>query len=300
MKNNYFIIIIVILFILVADYSFPAEIIADDDYGVRAEFIQGKAVPGDIVTLRLKFKIPPGFKLPENPEIAGLNGFDIVKKRTMTDGIDIDIFVDRMDDLHLTALEIYLYNKKGGQKALKSNPVVLSVKPKIIVKPTENLLRPVKGIISSGYGLKKVLLIIFSAICIILAAIAVYFFIKYRRNKKSGPAAPSLPPHIKALNRIDSLVLSGIPDRYERRNFCFILSEILREYVKGIRGFNALEMTVDEISRVVKEKDDIELLGVLKKMDLVKFADIFINASSLEKQVGLSREYINKTKPEEI
>lgn len=300
MKNNYFIIIIIILFILVADYSFPVGIIAKDDYGVRAEFIQKKAVPGNIVTLSLKFKIPPGFKLPENPEIAGLNGFDIVKKRNMTDGIGIDIFVDRMDDLHLTALEIYLYNKKGGQKALKSNPAVLSVKPGISVKPTENLLRPVKGIISSGYGLKKVLLIIFSAICIILAAIAAYYFIKYRRSKKFGPAAPSLPPHINAFNRIDSLVLSGIPDRYGRRSFCFILSEILREYVKGIRGFNALEMTLDEISRVVKEKDDIQLLGVLKKMDLVKFADTFISASSLEEQVGLSRKYINKTKPGEI
>ncbi|MBL0699779.1 MAG: hypothetical protein JJV92_02715 [Desulfosarcina sp.] len=78
------------------------------------------------------------------------------------------------------------------------------------------------------------------------------------------------------------------------------MSEILREYVKGIRGFNALEMTLDEISKVVKEKDDIKLLGVLKKMDLVKFAHTFISASSLEEQVGLSREYINKTKPEEI
>ncbi len=299
MRNNYFILII-ILFIPVADYSFPAGIIADNNYGVHAEFIQEKAVPGDIATLRLKFKIPPGFKLPESPEIAGLNGFDIVKTRNITDGIDIDIFVDRMDDLHLPALEIYLYNKKGGQKALKSNPAVLPVQPAISVKPTENLLRPVKGIISGGYGLKKILLIVFSAICILLAAIAVYYFIKYRRSKKSAPAAPPLPPHIKALNRIDSLVLSGIPDRYERRNFCFILSEILREYVKGIRGFNALEMTVDEISRVVKEKDDIKLLGVLKKMDLVKFADTFISASSLEEQVVLSREYINKTKPEEI
>ena len=207
----------------------------------------------------------------------------------------------------MPALEIYLYNKEGydknkkdGQKTLQSNPVVLSVQPAISVKPTENLLRPVRGIISGGYGIKKVLLIIFLAICIILAAIAVYYFIKYRKNKKSGRATPVLPPHINAFNRIDSLVLSGIPDRYGRRSFCFILSEILREYVKGIRGFNALEMTLDEISKVVKEKDDIKLLGVLKKMDLVKFADTFISVSSLEEQVGLSREYINKTKPEEI
>ncbi|MCD6225172.1 MAG: hypothetical protein J7K32_06580 [Deltaproteobacteria bacterium] len=306
MKNNYFIIIIILL-ILVADYSFPVGIIADDDYDVRAEFIQKKAVPGEIVTLCLKFKIPPGFKLPDNAEIAGLNGFDIVRKNNLPDGIDVDIFVDRVDDLDLPALEIYLYNKEGynknkkdGQKMLQSNPVVLSVQSAISVKPTENLLRPVRGIISGGYGIKKLLLIVFLAICIILAAIAVYYFIKYRRNKKSGQAAPVLPPHINAFNRIDSLVLSGIPDRYGRRSFCFILSEILREYVKGIRGFNALEMTLDEISKVVKEKDDIKLLGVLKKMDLVKFADTFISASSLEEQVGLSRAYINKTKPGEI
>jgi hypothetical protein len=302
MKNNYSIIIIVIivLFILFADYSFPVGIITDDDYDVRAEFIQKQAVPGDIVTLSLKFEIPPGFELPDDAEVAGLSGFDIVEKRNMRDGIYIDIFVDRMDDLHLPVLEIYLYNKKSGQKkALKSNPAVLSVKPGISVKPTENLLRPIKGIISGGYAIKKVLLILFSVICIILAAIAAYYFIKYRRSKKFSHGAPSLPPHINALNRIDSLVSSGIPDRYGRRSFCFVLSEILREYLKEIRGFNALEMTLDEISKAVKEKDDIKLLGVLKTMDMVKFANIFISASSLEKQVELSREYINKTKPEE-
>ena len=294
MKRNCLLIFIT-LFILIS-----CQTIADDLYAVSAQFAQKKATPGDIASLRLTFTIPPGFKLPDNAEIAGLDNYDIVKKKNLTNGISIDIFVDKIEDINLPVLEIYLYNKDGKKKALKSNPVVLPVESLVKVKPAENLLRPVKTIISSSYGIKKVLLIIFSVICIIFAVIAAYYFIKYVKSKKSGHAAPSLPPHINALNRIDSLLLSGIPDRYGRRGFCFILSEILREYMGTIRDFNALEMTTHEISKAAKKKADLELLKILKRMDLVKFADTFISGTVLEEQIGLSREYINKTKPEGI
>ena len=294
MKRNCLLIFIT-LFILIS-----CQTIADDLYAVSAQFAQKKAAPGDIASLRLTFTIPPGFKLPDNAEIAGLDNYDIVKKKNLTNGISIDIFVDKIEDINLPVLEIYLYNKDGKKKALKSNPVVLPVESLVKVKPAENLLRPVKSIISSGYGIKKILLIIFSVICIIFAVIAAYYFIKYFKSKKSGHIAPALPPHINALNRIDSLLLSGIPDKYGQRNFCFTLSEILREYMGAIRDFNALEMTTHEISGAAKEKADLELLKILKRMDLVKFADTFISGTVLEEQIGLSREYINKTKPEEI
>jgi len=298
--RNYFLLIFISLFLFAPDCFGSSGSVLSADYEVTAQFVQKKAAPGDIVSLHLNFKNPSGLKLSDNAEIAGLDNYDIVGKKNLANGISMDIFVDRMEDINLPSLEIYLYDKDGKQKVLKSNPVLLPVEPLVKVKPAENLLRPAKSIISSGYGFKKVLLIILSIIFIILAAVAAYYFIKYFKKKKAASATPALPPHINAFNRIDALILSGIPEGGKKRGFCFILSEILREYMGRIRDFNALEMTTHEISGVVKEKSDLELLNILKGMDLVKFADISISASNLEEQIALSREYINKTKPEKI
>ncbi len=298
--KKYCLLIFIFLFIFTPECFCSRGAISGNDYEVTAQFMQKKAAPGEIVNLHLNFKIPSGFTLSDNAEITGLNNYDIVGKKNLAKGISIDIFVDRMEDINLPPLEICLYDKDGKQKMLKSNPLVLPVEPLVKVKPGENLLRPAKSIISSGHGIKKVLLIVFLIIVIILVVIAAYYFIKYFKSKKSGPGAPALPPHLHAFNRIDGLLLSGIPDGDKKRGFCFILSEILREYMGGIRAFNPLEMTTHEISGVVKEKADLELLNILKKMDMVKFADTFISASNLEEQIELSREYINRTKPKEI
>ncbi|MCK5507892.1 MAG: hypothetical protein KAI50_05160, partial [Desulfobacterales bacterium] len=277
MKRNFFLIIIVIS-LFISNCLIPCKIIAGNyaDYAVRAEFIPKKATPGDIITLRLSFEIPAGFKLPDNPEVTGLKDFDILKKTNIANGIKIDMFVDSMEDINLPCLEIYVYDQNGKQKTLKSNPAVLAVEPLIKVKPAENLLRPIKGLISTKYGIKRILLLVLTAVLIILVIIAVCFIFKYRQRRKLCPKVPVLAPYLKALNRIDELVAPGIPDGREGKAFCFILSEILREYMGAIRSFNALEMTTHEIAGIVKDKSDIQLLNLLKRIDPVKFADAFM------------------------
>ncbi|MEA1900961.1 MAG: hypothetical protein U9N47_09420, partial [Thermodesulfobacteriota bacterium] len=80
MMKRYFFLIIIVISLFISDCLIPGKIIAGNyaDYAVRAEFIQKKAVPGDIITLRLSFEIPAGFKLSDNPEIKGLKDFDIL------------------------------------------------------------------------------------------------------------------------------------------------------------------------------------------------------------------------------
>ncbi len=297
--KRYFLLIIIVISLFISNCLIPGKIIADD-YAVRAEFIQKKAVPGDIITLRLSFEIPVGFKLPDNPEITGLKDFDILEKTIWANGIKIDMFVDSMEDINLPGLEIYIYDQDGKQKTLKSNPAVLAVEPLIKVKPAENLLRPIKGLMSTKYEIKRILLPVLAVFLIILVIIAIYFIVKYLKRRKSDPEVLVVPPYLKALNRIDELVAPGIPDGKEGKAFCFILSKILREYMGEIRNFNALEMTTNEIVGVVKDKADIQLLNLLKRIDLVKFADIFMSKTAFEEQVSLSLEYINRTKPEEV
>lgn len=300
--KRYFFLIIIVISLFISDCLIPGKIIAGNyaDYAVRADFIPKKAVPGDIITLRLSFEIPAGFKLPDNPEIKGLKDFDILKKSNRANGIEIDMFVDSMEDINLPGLEIYVYDQDGKQKTLKSNPAVLAVEPLIKVKPAENLLRPIKELIFTEYGIKRILLLVLAAVLIILVIIAIYFIFKYHQRRKSDLKVPAQVPYLKALNRIDELVAPGIPDGRDGKAFCFILSEILREYMGAIRNFNALEMTTHEIAGLVKDKGDIQLLNLLKRIDLVKFADAFMSKTAFEEQVSLSLEYINQTKPKEV
>lgn len=297
--KRYFLLIIIVISLFISNCLIPGKIIGDN-YAVRAEFIQKKAVPGDIITMRLSFEIPVGFKLPDNPEITGLKDFDILEKTIWANGIKIDMFVDSMEDINLPGLEIYIYDQDGKQKTLKSNPAVLAVEPLIKVKPAENLLRPIKGLMSTKYEIKRILLPVLAVFLIILVIIAVYFILKYLKRRKSDTEVLVVPPYLKALNRIDELVAPGIPDGKEGKAFCFILSEILREYMGAIRNFNTLEMTTNEIAGVVKDKADIQLLNLLKRIDLVKFADIFMSKTAFEEQVSLSLEYINRTKSKEV
>ncbi|MBC2696593.1 MAG: hypothetical protein HF982_15215 [Desulfobacteraceae bacterium] len=293
---------IIIISLFINDCLIPCKIIAGNyaDYAVQAEFIPKEAAPGDIITLRLSFEIPVGFKLPDNPKITGLKNFDILNKINRANGIEIDMFVDSMEDINLPGLEIYVYDQDGKQKTLKSNPAILAVKPLIKVKPAENLLRPIKGLISTEYGIKRILLLIMASVLIILVIIAVYFIFKYHQRRKLCPEVPAQVPYLKALSRIDELVAQGIPNGKEGKAFCFILSEILREYMGAIRNFNALEMTTHEIAGLVKDKGDVQLLNLLKRIDLVKFADAVMSKTSFEEQVSLSLEYINQTKPKEV
>ena len=82
------------------------------------------------------------------------------------------------------------------------------------------------------------------------------------------------------------------------KSFYFRLSEISREYLGSIRGFNALEMTTDEIARRVVDNNDRELVLMLKNMDRIKFSDFFLNKQAIQKNIDSLFDYINNTMTE--
>jgi hypothetical protein len=252
---------------------------------------------GEMLPCYLDFKLPEGFKLPKELEIKGIKGFEVTEKRMSPNGIEIDVFVDRVDELKLPSITIVCYDKDGKQKELESNPVILKVES-TIDHASPDMLRPIKGIVSTKYTLKTYLIIALSGAILIIIIILCYFFYRRKKNKEYVASFDIIPPHIKALDDIDLLIAKGLPASGEIKTFYFKLSEILRQYVENIRGFHALEMTTDEIAGVVKEDEDRKLLPLLRRIDLIKFANFFVKPSNVEEHILFSREYINKTKPE--
>lgn len=89
------------------------------------------------------------------------------------------------------------------------------------------------------------------------------------------------PAHVIAYEKLDRLVAQNLPDQGETKQFYFRLSEVMRDYIGRRYGFDALEMTSDEIRRRLRglEADapstegDLAMRDFLQETDLVKFAD---------------------------
>ena len=273
------------------------ESVFAEDPEVQAVFKESSPRIGEVVSLFLKFTLPSGYNLPDNLEIKGIDQFDILKKKIIKGGIEVDLLVDRPDEINVPALEIYCYTKEGEKKVLKSGPARLKVVSTINKKSSPDLLRPVKGIISTKLDLLDYAFV-FSGI-IFLSGLIFFAYRIYKRMKmkKAFKADPVIPPHIKAMHDLENLLSGGTPDNSQIKRFYFRLSEILREYIGKIRAFNPLELTVDEISGFVKKKEDFMALDLLKQIDLVKFADFEMSSPKIKEHLALSREYINTTKP---
>jgi len=80
------------------------------------------------------------------------------------------------------------------------------------------------------------------------------------------------------------------------KDFYFGFSEILRRYLEAIRGFPAAEYTLEEIVRAVKKKEDQPLLSLLRRADMVKFADSTATTARKDEDMGTALVYIESTR----
>jgi hypothetical protein len=81
------------------------------------------------------------------------------------------------------------------------------------------------------------------------------------------------------------------------------LTDALRQYMEARFGFNAMEMTSDEIIEKLSEQPDKEWIGELRELfqmsDLVKFAKFKPLINENDMNLINAIDFINKTKVEE-
>ena len=97
------------------------------------------------------------------------------------------------------------------------------------------------------------------------------------KREAAKPPPPPIPPHVTALERLAALDTEGHIAHETYKELFLELSEIVREYVGGRWGFDALEMTTREInhaleSRFVEAAIRQRLDVFFASSDLVKFA----------------------------
>ncbi|NDV59967.1 BatD family protein [Bacteroides sp. 519] len=146
-------------------------------------------------------------------------------------------------------------------------------------------------------------LIVLTLLTIPLLILLIYFIIRIRDNKpiiRKVKIEPKIPPHILAIQEIEKVKSEKAAHNRDPKEYYTELTDIIRNYIYGRFGFNALEMTSSEIIEKlldINEKEDMkELKELFQTADLVKFAkhDPLIN----EKDANLisAIDFINETK----
>ena len=116
--------------------------------------------------------------------------------------------------------------------------------------------------------------------------------------------APPLPAHVVALAALETLHGEKLWQSGEYKLYYSTLSDILRTYLAGRFEVGAMEMTTDEIAASLREvdieqKQKMNLLGVLRDADLVKFAKATPEAEENEGAFDKALNFVENTKPVE-
>ncbi len=121
-----------------------------------------------------------------------------------------------------------------------------------------------------------------------------------------------IAPHKAAMQKIERIKSENawqqadseqvIPNEVTKEYYT-LLTDTLREYIRERYGFNAMEMTSDEIIEKLQSQNDPTALSELRELfttaDLVKFAKYQTQITENDRYLLTAIEYINTTKQED-
>lgn len=114
--------------------------------------------------------------------------------------------------------------------------------------------------------------------------------------------APPLPPHIAAIQALETLHNQKLWQSGRHKQYYSGLTDILRTYLAARYGFGAMEMTSDEILAEIRhyelpQKCLMDLQTILRDADLVKFAKAQPESTTNEDNYLKAYYFVEETKP---
>ena len=139
---------------------------------------------------------------------------------------------------------------------------------------------------------------------VVLLALGILLWKRLRRGTKPAAEKPPLPPFEEAMERLAELKNLALIRNNRAKEFCFILSELIRRYISRRFGIDALESTTSEflanVAKLPITKAQKEWLAKFCEVtDLVKYADAALLESDAADLVSQSESFLVQTKPKE-
>lgn len=139
----------------------------------------------------------------------------------------------------------------------------------------------------------------------ILAAVF-WLYRRYRARWQPAPAqtprTPPRPPHELAYEALDRLELEGLLDRGEVKAHYIEVSDIIRTYIEGRYGIEALELATHEVMAGLQSVEMVpemcqEFEWFFDECDLVKFAKLIPDPVACRAIVPAARRLVDGTRP---
>ncbi|MDE6371438.1 MAG: cell wall anchor protein [Duncaniella sp.] len=138
---------------------------------------------------------------------------------------------------------------------------------------------------------------------LILLALAYYTW--KRLTKSHVPVREKkkpVPPYERALGELEQLKGEKLCEQGREREFYTRLTDILRQYLQGRFGINAMEMTSTQIRQILQETEQTRMSRplmdtVLETADFVKFAKVRPLPDDNTRAFNSAEKFVEDTKP---
>jgi hypothetical protein len=270
--------------------------VSDGTMKIAARLDPVSAKVGDTVTLNLGFTLPKDCRLPEKPQIEGIDNLSITGIKAEPSGLKVTFIADSLESIPIGPVKLTYLNGKGERLTASSDALILKVGSNMGSSPDKQHLKPIQDIIPAYPLWLPWVLWTALAVLIVACAAGIILWLKKRSARRQGILAA--PPYIRARNGLEQLEASALFESGRIKEYYFRFSEIMKRYLEEIRGFPAAESTTEEISQFIALDIDRELLAILKRADMVKFADSVPSPSQKSQDIESALEYISRTSPE--
>jgi hypothetical protein len=221
---------------------------------------------------------------------------------TIPNGIQQKIVLTQFEAgiYEISQLPALVQRSNGTLDTLKSNTATLYVGG--IDVDTTQAFKPIKTVKSLPFPWKdffKKLALWLIPILVILALI-VWYILRKRDVKlfKEKPKTP-IDYYHEAIDKLQTLENKKLWQNDQVKEYYLGLSEILREYLEGRFGIQAMESTTDEINNtlILQDKLKLKLREVLAQADLAKFAKFKPLGDENIRLMKQAKDFVRHTKP---
>ena len=198
----------------------------------------------------------------------------------------------------------------SGPDTLRSQPITLKVNPVDVSHMSD--VNPIAGAMdfeSRWYDFLPDWLTdywkwIVSALVLMIAGICAYLIFVKKVEVPLVPKKKPVPPYQLAMQRFQTLREENLWQNGQEKEYYTRLIDILRDYLAGRFGINAMEMTSRQITHVLSENETTRMPNqrmkrILEIADFVKFAKVRPLPDDNARALAEAVQFVEETKPVE-
>lgn len=300
--------------------SLTTTLLSAQAISVKASIDSVEMTMGDVAHINVSVDVPrqsvSTLQLVDFPvlgpgaEFLSFHGVDVVASDSTSHATDsgvrydFDFTIQAFDPGTITIPPFEVVAAAGGD-TVRSQALALKVHP-VDVDSLETI-HPITSVASPDTRwydfVPDWLLWLIGAI--VVAACAVYAFVKLRRHREviESQKTTPIPPYDLAKQRLERLRVKNLAAGGHEKEYYTELVDILRQYLEGRFGINAMEMTSSQIIRALRANPETrltadEMRSVLSVADFVKFAKVRPLPDDNVKAFNRAANFVDTTKPQ--